>query len=58
MSDQYKDQFSEAIEEEAEHSAFLCTACNTKYPKAEAKKKDMTCCGRTMTELLKESFGP
>jgi len=58
MSGEYKDRFSEAEKEQQEKSAFYCESCNKKFGKTEAKKKDMLCCDRTLTELLEESFGP
>jgi len=58
MSSEYKDRFTEAEKEQQEKSAFYCESCNKKFDKAEAKKQDMSCCGRTLTELLEESFGP
>jgi transcription initiation factor IIE alpha subunit len=58
MSDKYKDRFSNAERELSEKSAFVCESCNTKYSKSDAEKKGTTCCGRTMTELLQQGFGP
>ena len=58
MSDKYKDRFSDAEAELSDKSAFKCEGCNTEYTKAAAKEKKNTCCGRTMTELLQEGFGP
>jgi len=58
MTDKYKDRFSDAEKELSEKSAFECKSCNTKYSKPDAEKKENTCCGRTMTELLQEGFGP
>jgi len=58
MSDKYKDKFSDAEKELSEKSAFECASCKTKYTKPAAEKKANTCCGRTMTELLQEGFGP
>lgn len=58
MSDTYKDRFSDAEKELSEKSAFKCESCNTKYTPADAKQKGHTCCGRTMSELLQEGFGP
>jgi len=58
MSDEYKDRFSKAESELSEKSAFVCVSCKTKYSKTDADKKGLECCGRTMTELLQESFGP
>lgn len=58
MSTQYKDKFSEASKKQQDKSAFVCETCNKTYSKDEAVKKDMSCCGRTLKELLQESFGP
>jgi len=58
MSDTYKDEFSDAEKELSEKSAFKCESCNTTYTRVDAKQKGKTCCGRTMTELLQEGFGP
>lgn len=58
MTDQYKDRFTKATEELPEKSAFVCKGCNKQYNKEEAKKKDMSCCDRSLTELMQESFGP
>jgi PHP family Zn ribbon phosphoesterase len=58
MAEKYHDRFSEAEEELSEKSAFTCTSCNKKYHKKDAEKKDMQCCGKTMKELIEESFGP
>ena len=58
MSNQYKDRFSEGTKDLEDKSAFVCNSCNKKYKKEEAVKKEMTCCNRTLTELLQESFGP
>lgn len=58
MSEQYKDRFSNAEEEQQEKSAFVCESCNKKYTDKEAKDKMMNCCGRTLTGLLQEGFGP
>ncbi len=58
MSKQYHDRFSSAEEEQQEKSAFVCENCNTRYSKKEAKDKMMNCCGRSLTGLLQESFGP
>lgn len=58
MSEEYKDRFSEAEKELSEKSAFVCVSCKTKYSKTEADKQDNSCCGRTLTELLQEGFGP
>ena len=58
MSDQYKDRFSEASKEAQDKSGYVCVSCKTKYNKDEAKKKDLSCCGRSMKELVEEGFGP
>jgi len=58
MSSEYKDRFSEAEKEQQEKSAFYCESCNKKFGKTAAEKKDMLCCGRTLTELMEQSFGP
>lgn len=58
MSEEYKDRFSNAEKEQQDKSAFVCESCNTKYDKKAAEDKDYNCCGRTMKELLQESFGP
>jgi len=58
VSEKYKDRFSEAEKELTKKSAFVCEVCDTKYRKKEAAKKDNTCCGRTMKEVIQESFGP
>ncbi|HEX9776875.1 MAG TPA: hypothetical protein VGA63_01915 [Geopsychrobacteraceae bacterium] len=58
MSEQYKDKFSEATEELPEKSAFICESCNRKYHHKEAEKKEGSCCGRPLRQLVKESFGP
>jgi transcription initiation factor IIE alpha subunit len=58
MSEQYKDKFSKASAELSEKSAFICKSCDTKYSKKEAHEKANTCCGRTLTELQQEGFGP
>jgi transcription initiation factor IIE alpha subunit len=58
MSKEYHDRFSEATEELQNKSAFFCESCNKKYDHKEAKEKGNTCCGRTMKELVEESFGP
>lgn len=58
MSTQYTDRFSEATEELEDKSGFVCETCNKTYDKEQAVKRDMTCCNRTMKELVKESFGP
>ncbi|AMV72326.1 hypothetical protein DBW_1974 [Desulfuromonas sp. DDH964] len=58
MTKQYHDRFSKAVEELPEKNAFICHTCDTKYSDKEAKSKMMSCCGRTLTELLRESVGP
>lgn len=58
MTDQYHDKFTESSKELQEKSGFVCETCKTKYHKEEAVKRDMTCCNRTMKELVQESFGP
>ncbi|WP_155006021.1 hypothetical protein [Pelobacter seleniigenes] len=58
MSEQYNDKFSKASQELEDKSAFICKSCNKKYDKKTAKEKNNTCCGRTLTELHQESFGP
>ncbi|MBW2451617.1 MAG: hypothetical protein JRF07_04580 [Deltaproteobacteria bacterium] len=58
MTADYKDRFTEAEKELQEKSAFLCESCNATYTKKHAKDQGMTCCGRTMKELLEEGFGP
>ncbi len=58
MSTTYKDKFSEASEELQTKSGFVCEICKTTYHKEDAVKKDMSCCGRTLKELVQESFGP
>lgn len=58
MSEQYKDKFSKPSEQLEEKSAFICKTCNTTYTKDEAYEKGNSCCDRTLTELLQESFGP
>lgn len=58
MSTNYKDKFSEASEELQDKSGFVCETCKTTYHKKDAVKKDMSCCGRTLKELVQESFGP
>ena len=58
MATQYHDKFSEATKELQDKSGFVCETCNETYSKHEAVKKDMTCCNRTMKELVQESFGP
>jgi len=58
MSKQYKDQFSKASEELPKKNPFVCESCKKTYKKEDAKKHDMACCGRTLTELMQEGFGP
>lgn len=58
MSKEYTDKFTEPEKEQQEKSAFVCKSCNTLYSKENAQKQQMECCGRTLTELLQESFGP
>ena len=58
MSKKYVDRFSEAEKELKEKSAFECVSCKTKYSKKEVDQKGNTCCGRTITELHQEGFGP
>jgi len=58
MSKQYKDQFTKASDELPKKNAFVCQSCKNTYNKEEAEKKDMSCCGRTLTELMQEGFGP
>ena len=55
---EYKDKFTEAEKEQQEKSAFKCETCNKEYPKAEAEKHKMTCCERSVTERVREGFGP
>ena len=58
MSEEYKDRFSDAAENQQEKSAFICQSCKKRYDREGAKKSEMTCCGRTLTELMQEGFGP
>ena len=58
MSKEYHDRFTEASEDLEKRSGFICESCKKTYVKEEAVKKDMTCCNRTMKELVQESFGP
>lgn len=58
MSNQYTDRFSEASEELEEKAAYICKNCNKQYSAETAKENNQSCCGRTLTELLEESFGP
>jgi transcription initiation factor IIE alpha subunit len=51
MTTQYKDRFSEAEKELSEKSAFICESCKTKYGKDEARKRNMNCCGKTLSEV-------
>ena len=57
MSEKYHDKFSDASKELEEKSAYVCENCKKKYTKKEAEKHNRECCGRTMKELLQESFG-
>ena len=58
MAEQYSDRFTDASREVSEKSGFVCENCNKTYPREEAVKQRMTCCNRTLKELVKESFGP
>lgn len=58
MSKDYTDRFSDAESELQEKSAFVCELCNKKYKKSDAKKQEMACCGRTLSEIHQEGFGP
>ena len=58
MTTEYSDKFSEATKELPEKSGFVCETCNKAYSKNEAVKQDMSCCNRTLKELVQESFGP
>ncbi len=58
MSDKYKDKFSDASKELQDKSGFVCESCNKTYTKEDADKQDMSCCGRTLKELVQEGFGP
>ena len=58
MPDEYKDRFTEAAKEQQAKSAFICESCKKTYTKEEAVKHDLTCCGRTLKELVQEGFGP
>ena len=58
MSTKYSDRFSEASKDLQDKSGFVCETCNKTYDKDEAVKQDMTCCNRTLKELMQESFGP
>lgn len=58
MSDHYKDQLSKATEELEENAAYICKRCNRLYKIEDAENNNLSCCGRTMTELLREGFGP
>jgi predicted metal-binding protein len=58
MSTKYSDRFTEASNELQDKNAFVCETCKKTYFKDEAVKREMTCCNRTMKELLQESFGP
>jgi transcription initiation factor IIE alpha subunit len=58
MPDNYTDKFSEATNELQEKSGFICESCKKTYSRDNAVKQDMTCCNRTMKELVQQSFGP
>ena len=58
MTKQYTDKFSEAEREQQDKSAFICESCNKRYPKNEAEKREMSCCGEPLTPPLKKSFDP
>lgn len=58
MSEQYHDKFSDASKELPEKSGFVCLSCKKRYSKEEAEEHEHECCGRTMKELVQESFGP
>lgn len=58
MATKYTDRFTDAEKELQEKSAFACETCKKTYNKQEADKQDMSCCGRTLKEMLRESFGP
>ncbi len=58
MADKYSDKFTEASKELQEKSGFVCETCKKTYSRGGAVKKDLTCCNRTMKELVQESFGP
>ena len=58
MSEEYKDKFTEASKDLQDKSGYVCKTCDTKYSKKEAQEKANTCCGRSLTELLQEGFGP
>jgi len=56
MSEQYKDRFSEATKELEEKAAYICRSCKKLYNIERAKKNNLSCCGRTITELLQKEF--
>jgi hypothetical protein len=58
MATKYTDRFTDAEKELQEKSAFACETCKKTYNKQDAEQQDMSCCGRTLKELLRESFGP
>jgi len=58
MSEQYKDRFSDATKELEEKAAYICRSCNKLYSIEDAQDNNLSCCGRTMTELVREGFGP
>lgn len=52
------DRFSKATKEQEERSVFICTSCKNRYNRKDADEKELECCGRTLTELTQEAFGP
>ena len=58
MTKQYHDRFSNAEKELSDRSAFICESCDRTYDREEVEQAEMSCCGRTLKELLQESFGP
>lgn len=52
MSTAYKDRYSDASKQLQDTSVFVCETCKQTYHKEEAVKQDMTCCNRTMKELV------
>ena len=58
MTTKYSDRFTEASEELQDKSGFVCETCKKTYLRDEAVRRDLTCCNRTMKELVQESFGP
>jgi hypothetical protein len=58
MSEQYRDRFSNVTKELEEKAAYICRSCNKLYSIEDAEDNRLSCCGRTMTELVSESFGP